>query len=210
MFYEICRIILHTVYRLLFRYKAYGTEHIPEQGAVLLCANHISNWDPPLVGLPLMRRVNFMAKQELFKIPLLSQVLRYLGAFPVKRGATDKKAIRTALSRLQEGKVVVIFPEGTRSKSGRLQKAYSGFGFLALKQPCTVIPVAIIGPYRLFRPVKIIYGSPVNLDDLRVEKITKQEAVLATERIMNSIRQLLENQQSNTSEHNGRSFGNSV
>lgn len=210
MFYEICRIILHTVYRLLFRYKAYGTEHIPEQGAVLLCANHISNWDPPLVGLPLMRRVNFMAKQELFKIPLLSQVLRYLGAFPVKRGATDKKAIRTALSRLQEGKVVVIFPEGTRSKSGRLQKAYSGSGFLALKQPCTVIPVAIIGPYRLFRPVKIIYGSPVNLDDLRVEKITKQEAVLATERIMNSIRQLLENQQSNTSEHNGRSFGNSV
>ncbi|MDQ0337762.1 1-acyl-sn-glycerol-3-phosphate acyltransferase [Caldalkalibacillus uzonensis] len=210
MIYSLCRFILHCLYRILFRYEAVGLKHIPRRGAVLLCANHISNWDPPLVGIPLERRVNFMAKQELFKIPLLAQLLRYLGAFPVKRGASDKRAIRTALSRLQEEKVVVIFPEGTRSKTGQLGKAFTGSGFLALKEPCTVIPVAIIGPYRLFRKVKIVYGPPVSIDDLRSEKVTKQEATLATERIMNGIQRLLDQHQPKTSDHNGRSFGNGV
>ncbi len=209
LIYEFCRIIVFLVYRLLFRYEAYGMEHIPDQGAVLLCANHISNWDPPFVGLPVKRPINYMAKEELFRIPILRTVIRTLGAFPVKRGASDKKAIRTALEKLANGEVVLIFPEGTRSKTGKLGKGYPGSGFIALKEECTVIPTAIIGPYRLFRKVKIYFGPPIPLDDLRSEKAGRLEAELATERIMEGIRHLLVNHQPHHSS-NGTSLGNSV
>ena len=207
--YEFLRLIVHCVYRLLFRYEAYGQENIPEEGAVLLCANHLSNWDPPFVGLTVKRRVNYMAKQELFRIPVLRTVIRWFGAFPVKRGATDKKAIRTALERLREGKVVLIFPEGTRSKTGQLGKAFPGSGFLALREKCTVIPVAIIGPFRLFHKVKIIYGPPIDLEDLRKPKAGRAEAEEATKRIMEGIGRLLK-QNGGATSSNGASFVNGV
>jgi 1-acyl-sn-glycerol-3-phosphate acyltransferase len=150
-----------------------------------------------------------MAKQELFKIPVLRSIIRYLGAFPVKRGTSDKKAIRIALERLSAGEVVLIFPEGTRSKTGQLGKGFSGSGFLALKVKCTVIPTAIVGRYRLFSKVKIFFGPPIYLDDLRSEKAGRAEIEQATERIMEGIRKLLvENQSQNAS--NGTSLGNSV
>lgn len=210
MIYKLCQLIVHLLYRFLFRYEALGMEHIPDTGAVLLCSNHLSNWDPPFVALPLKRRVRFMAKEELFKVPVLRQIIRYFGAFPVKRGASDKGAIRTALSILRNGQVMVIFPEGTRSKTGQLGEAYTGSGFLALKEPCTVIPVAIIGPYRLFHKVKIVYGPPIQLDDLRQSKANREAARLATERIMDGIRMLLEQKGPNSPLQRGRSLGNGV
>lgn len=190
MFYNIVRIFLVVLYKILFRYEVIGKHHIPEKGAVLLCSNHISLFDPPIIGIHLKRRINFMAKEELFKIPVLGFCIRQLGAFPVKRGASDKRAIRTSLELLRDNKIFAIFPEGTRSKSGEIGKGLSGAGLIALKEPCTVVPVAITGPYHPFKKMKVVYGSPVNIDDLRGDKVTKEAAQEATERMMNAIRTL--------------------
>lgn len=159
---------------------------------MILCANHISNLDPLLLGCGTNRQVHFMAKEELFKIPLLSYFIVQFGAFPVKRGAGDRSAIRTTLKILGEGKVIGIFPEGTRSKTGELGQGKPGVGLFALKSEAAVIPVAIIGPYRLFRPVTIVYGKPLDLSAMRAEKAGADTVKEVTDLIMSQIRNLID------------------
>lgn len=192
MIYWLSRFICMLFFRIFFRNEVIGAEHIPKRGPVLLCANHIHVLDPPLIGVSIKRPVTFMAKAELFKIPLIAAYLKKLKGFPVKRGAPDKAAIRTSLQVLKNGDAFVIFPEGTRSKTGELGPAFTGAGFIALKEKCTVIPIAIIGQYRLFRKMKVAIGPPVMIEDLRGDKVTKENAREATERMMNSIQSLLD------------------
>lgn len=190
--YRFFRFWLRILYRLLYRYEVIGHEHIPTEGAVLLCANHMSNLDPPLVGCSVKREIAFMAKHELFKVPVLSFLIRSFGAFPVKRGGADKLALRTGLSVLEEGKVLGIFPEGTRSKTGDLGRGFPGVGMLALKGESVVIPVAIIGRYRPFHKMRVAIGERIDFSDLKREKVTSETMRLATERIMYQIQQLLQ------------------
>jgi 1-acyl-sn-glycerol-3-phosphate acyltransferase len=192
MIYIIFRFLFRLLYRFIYRYEVIGKENVPSTGAVLLCSNHISNLDPPILGSSIDRKVAFMAKTELFDIPVVSFLITQFGAFPVKRGAQDKQALRKALSLLSEGAVLGVFPEGTRSKTGELGKAYTGVGLFALKEQSTVIPVAIIGPYRPFRRVKVVFGSAINLEDLRQEKATSESTKVATDRIMNGVQNLLD------------------
>ncbi|MCU9599780.1 lysophospholipid acyltransferase family protein [Pallidibacillus thermolactis] len=187
-FYTVARGIVKLIMSCLYRIETKGLENIPKEGAVLLCANHIHNLDPPLVGITMKRPVVFMAKEELFKVPILGKIVRKVNAFPIKRGKADHEAIRTGLKTLREGKVLGIFPEGTRSKTGELGKGLSGVGFFALRADATVIPCAIIGPYKLFRKVKIIYGNPVNFNKLKDKNASIEEA---TELIMTHIREIL-------------------
>ena len=149
-FYTVARGIVKLIMSCLYRIETKGLENIPKEGAVLLCANHIHNLDPPLVGITMKRPVVFMAKEELFKVPILGKIVRKANAFPIKRGKADREAIRIGLKTLREGKVLGIFPEGTRSRTGELGKGLSGVGFFALRSDATVIPCAIIGPYKLF------------------------------------------------------------
>lgn len=179
----VCRMFFKTFYRI----QSSGQENIPREGAVILCSNHISTLDPPLVGIPLERKVHFMAKAELFKVPLFGKLIANLGAFPVKRGGVSKESIRHALQLLEEGGVLGIFPEGTRG--GGMGK--KGAASLALRSGATVIPVAIIGNYKLFAKLRIVYGKPVNLSAMR-EAANSESLELATEHIMASIRQLIE------------------
>lgn len=180
----VCRIFFHTCFRL----ETVGTHHIPDEGAVILCSNHISTLDPPLVGTPLSRKVHFMAKAELFAIPVLGPLIRNLGAFPVKRGGVSKESIRHAIQLLQEGGMMGIFPEGTRGGAGMGKK---GAASLALRSGATVIPVAIIGKYKLFSKLKIVYGTPLDMSAFK--EATGPEAMeQATEHIMNAIRELKE------------------
>lgn len=187
--YPLGKFLVSTIFYPLYRIKVIGKENFPKEGGVLLCTNHIDNLDPPVVGITCPRTVHFMAKEELFELPLLKSILPRVNAFPVKRGMSDRQAMRTGLSVLKEGKVVGLFPEGTRSKDGQLQKGLAGAGFFALRGNATVMPCAIIGPYKPFRPLKVVYGKPIDMTPYREQKTPVEEV---TAMIMEEIRKLIE------------------
>jgi 1-acyl-sn-glycerol-3-phosphate acyltransferase len=186
--YPFGKKIVKTILTPLYRIQTIGKESFPKDGGVIICANHIDNLDPPVVGLTSPRDIHFMAKEELFHAPLLKQLLPVINVFPVKRGMSDKKAIRTGLTLLREGKVLGLFPEGTRSKTGELGKGLAGAGFFALRTDAAVVPCAIIGPYKPFRPLKVVYGKPIDFKIYREQKISAEEA---TEMIMNESGKLI-------------------
>ena len=181
----LCSILLYPLHRI----KVIGKENFPKEGGVLLCTNHIDNLDPPVVGITCPRPVHFMAKEELFEAPLLKSILPRVNAFPVKRGMSDRKAFRNALSILKDGNVVGLFPEGTRSPTGELQKGLAGAGFFALKGEAVVMPCAIIGPYKPFKRLKVVYGKPIDMAKYREERASTEEV---TEVIMAEIGKLIE------------------
>lgn len=176
---------------LFFGWRVEGRDNLPAEGGAILCSNHISWWDPPLVGCVVKRRVHFMAKEELFKIPILGSILPALGAFPVRRGTPDRSAIRQALRVLKDGQVLGIFPEGTRSKTGRLQKAEPGTALLAIKSQAPLVPVAILGPYRLFRPIRVRIGAPFTVEEFYDQRLSSEVLGPASEKIMAKIAELM-------------------
>lgn len=192
-FYQFAKGVVASVFFPLYRVEVKGKEHFPKEGAVLLCSNHIDNLDPPTVGISAPRQVHFMAKEELFRVPILGGIVRKVGSFPVKRGMSDREALRNGLNVLKEGGVLGLFPEGTRSKDGKLGKGLAGAGFFALRSNALVVPCAVIGTYKPFRKVKVFFGEPINLDPLRERKATAEEA---TELIMSKIAELLEKHRS--------------
>jgi 1-acyl-sn-glycerol-3-phosphate acyltransferase len=187
--YSIGKALCSGLLKPVFRPQVIGAENIPTSGGVLICSNHIDNLDPPIVGISSPRTIHFMAKEELFQLPVLKGLLPKLNAFPVKRGMSDKQALRTGLQVLKDGNVLGLFPEGTRSKTGELGKGLAGAGFFALRTDAKVVPCAVIGPYKPFKPLKVVFGKPINIEGLREKKGSVEEA---TELIMNSIGELLE------------------
>ncbi|TWT07610.1 1-acyl-sn-glycerol-3-phosphate acyltransferase [Planococcus sp. CPCC 101016] len=181
--------LVKTVLSPLYRFEIIGAENFPKEGGILLCSNHIHALDPPVVGMTAPRTVHFMAKEELFKAPILGPILPKVNAFPVKRGMSDREALRTALKILKSGEVVGLFPEGTRSTDGVLKKGLSGAGFFALRGNADVMPCAIIGPYKTFRKVKVVYGEPIRMEPFRERKASVDEV---TEAIMSSIQKILD------------------
>jgi 1-acyl-sn-glycerol-3-phosphate acyltransferase len=182
---SLCNIILSPIYR----YEVIGRENLPSEGGVLLAANHIHALDPVIVGITAApRTVYYMAKEELFTMKLFGNVLRKVNAFPVKRGLSDREALRKGLSVLKEGHVLGLFPEGTRSKTGELGKGLAGAGFFALRTNAAIVPCAIIGPYKPFKRIKVVYGNPIDLSEARKNKRSAEET---TENIMDSIQMLI-------------------
>ncbi|MCX7568957.1 lysophospholipid acyltransferase family protein [Tumebacillus sp. DT12] len=192
MLYGFFRALFRGYFQVFHRWQVSGAENVPQNGAVIIAANHISNLDPPLVGSGCRRKVNFMAKAELFKIPVLGWLIRDFGAFPVRRGAGDRAALRTVFKLLDEGQVLGLFPEGTRSKSGEVEEGQSGAATFALRSGATVVPAAIIGPVKLFKPLRLVYGKPVDLSRFQGVKANKEIIAEATEEIMNAIETLIE------------------
>jgi 1-acyl-sn-glycerol-3-phosphate acyltransferase len=191
MIYRFARSIWRAYFRVFYRWQVVDRENVPDTGSVLLVSNHISNLDPPLVGSGIDRKVRFMAKAELFQVSVLGWFLRKVGAFPVKRGAGDRNALRTVFKILDEGEVLGMFPEGTRSKSGEVEEAHSGAAAFALRSQATLIPVAIVGKYKRFRPIKVVYGQPVDLSEFYGQKTSKEVLHAATHKIMGAIEQLI-------------------
>ncbi len=183
--------------KLLFRLKASGTEHLPREGGYVLSANHLSNFDPWPLGLPMFpsRQIRFMAKSELFRSPLWP-ILRFGGAFKVRRGEGDTEAIATAVRLAKEGEVVAIFPEGTRRTKGLVKKhqarPHTGAARVALEAAVPLIPAAIAGTDRITRlgPLRVAYGPPVELDDLREHDDLREAAQIGTDRLMTAIGEL--------------------
>lgn len=189
MLYSICRSLLRVIYAVLYRFEASGLENIPATGPVVLCSNHISLLDPTTVGTKVSRKVHYMAKAELFSVPLFGPFIRALGAFPVKRGGVSKEAIRSAIALLQEGGVMGIFPEGTRNAATGMGK--KGAAMIAIRSQATVIPVAIIGNYRPFRKMKIRYGQPIDLTAIINEDSSTDVLERITDAIMDNIRKMV-------------------
>ncbi len=157
-FYDFAKGVVKVIFKPLYRVEVIGLEHFPKEGGVLLCSNHISNLDPPTVGMSAPRPVHFMAKAELFQKgatkKLMNAINAFPDAFPVKRGMSDREALRNGLKLLKEDKVVGLFPEGTRSLTGELGKGLAGAGFFALRSNAHILPCAVIGPYKPFKKAK--------------------------------------------------------
>ena len=141
-------LLVFPVFRMLFRGRTSGNINVPMDGPLVVVANHGSHLDPPLLGHALGRPVSFMAKAELFRIPILGQVIRACGAYPVKRGASDREAIRTATARLNEGWAIGVFLDGTRQPDGRINQPMPGAALLAARSGAALLPVAILNSHR--------------------------------------------------------------
>ena len=170
MFYKIFKILCRIWYGIFLRTKVIGAENIPATGGFILASNHMANWDPPFLGTFSPRIVNFMGKEELFKNPIMAAICRGLHVFPVKRGAADKAAIKTAVKILKGGECLGIFPEGTRSKTGKLGKAESGVSLIAAMTKAPIIPAAIVNTDKIFSAevkfprLAVVYGTPIKFE----------------------------------------------
>jgi len=190
---------LKGMFRLQFRlmgWKVRGVENLPTEGPVILAINHVSFWDPIVAATGLSRQVSFMAKGELFSIPVLGRILPKLGAFPIQRGQGDINAIRQSLAILREGRVLGIFPEGVRSKSGKIQKGLPGMVLLMEKSKASVVPVRVHGTRHMLRDgwgnIGVVVGKPLTAQMLKVPEGVKNRREWIAERIMQALLELPE------------------
>ncbi len=194
--YVVGRIVLIPVFKLLFFYKVNGKKNIPDDGAFVVCSNHLSNFDPVLLALTQKRQIFYMAKSELFKNKFLSKLIRTLGAFPVKRGANDGSAIKAAETMVSEGKLLGIFIEGTRSKTGEFLRPKSGAAIISCQMNVPVIPVCITPKnkkIKMFQKVTISWGKPITPAELGFKDGGEKEYRSAALKIMSKIKELREN-----------------
>ena len=194
----IVKKILTFIFSIIFRLEVKGLENIPKKGSVVIAPNHKSNWDPFLISIIIHRETCFMAKEELFKVPGLKQFLLHFGSFPVRRGTpSDLTAMRTALSRLKEGRILGIFPEGARIKKEGVGKAEPGAALILTKSGSAVIPTAVINTDKIFKlkygflpKVKFIFGESFTVGKMKADKEKLEEI---GEQIMSKISELREN-----------------
>jgi len=192
--YLLARIVLTPPCLLLFRLRARGRRHVPSTGPVLLAPNHFSIWDHFFCGVYLRRRIRFMAKSQLFDSPVLTAILVHGGAFPVRRGQRDEEAMVTARSILERGGAVLVYPEGGRSRDGKLGRPRPGIGRLALETGAPVVPIAIHGSLAIRRlrlpRVTVEYGEPIAFP--ATEAPGRAEAQAAADQIFAAVRKQYE------------------
>lgn len=193
--YIVVRFLLHYFFKIVYRSKIIGEENIPTSGGAIIASNHVSLFDPPVVGTAFTRPVHFMAKEELFAIPLLGEIFRKLKAFPVRRATADRTAIRHAINLLENGELLGLFPEGTRSLTGKLGKPETGLAMIALKSGVPIVPTAVIGTNKvckngqLFPRFIVKFGNPITVTKGKADKETMEDL---SNQVMKEISLLLE------------------
>ena len=186
--YAIVRLLFQPFFHIYFRYQRIGREHIPQQGPVIIAANHRSFLDPFVIATMARRPMYYVAKSEIFAIPIVGRLVSALGGFPVRRGAGDHDMIETAKAILARGDILLMFPEGTRTRPGSLGQPRRGVGRLALETGAPVVPVAVIGTEAVrkgwrIRPHKVRIRAGRALHFPKVEHPAKELAGAVTDRI---------------------------
>jgi 1-acyl-sn-glycerol-3-phosphate acyltransferase len=166
------------VFKFYFGWRVYNPERVPLQGGVILASNHASYLDPPLVGSGLSRSINYLARENLFRFPVMGWVLRHWQVVPVDRDGGGAAGLRAILNRLLAGGAIILFPEGTRTLDGQLQPARSGIGLAVIKSSAPVVPVRVFGTFDAYgkhrgwprpRQLTVKYGRPLDFAALRAE-----------------------------------------
>lgn len=175
MFLKIVKPVIRAFVSVIFKVRVEGEENIPLDGGCMICANHISFWDPVMLMVYLTRPVTFMAKAELFKIPVLSSILKAVKAFPVKRGTGDIGAVKAALKALKEENVLGIFPTGTREKKADKLEVKAGIALIAAKAGTKVVPVYIDTEFKWFKDVVLRVGKPIDFAEYKSVKLHAED-----------------------------------
>lgn len=179
----ILRVFLH----LAFRYRVEGKENLPSCGGAIVAFNHRSYWDVIFAGVTSRRPLRYMAKSGLFKNPIFGWFITKLGAFPVQRGKGDIGAIKSALSILKGGNLMLIFPEGRRVLDGSHVKAKSGVALIAIKAQVPVIPVCICGKYGFMRKITVKIGKSISFEEYYDQKVDANTLQELSDGILNNI-----------------------
>ncbi len=187
MFYKFCTTACRIFLHIFFKYRVVGKENIPCEGAFILAPNHRSNFDPVMVGSAYGRKINFMAKSELFKFKPFGALLSKLGAFPIQRGKSDVGAIKGAFSILKSGNVLLMFPQGRRYKDGSRGKLRTGVTVIAHKMQVPIVPVYIDSDYKFRHKAIINFGVPVTFDEYYNQKLDDALTQQLTEKVYDGI-----------------------
>jgi 1-acyl-sn-glycerol-3-phosphate acyltransferase len=188
-FYHFIAWLLRGLFRTFWGFRVEGADKVPAGGPLIVACNHVSYFDPPALGCALGRPISYMAKQELFKIPVLNTIIRALGAYPVDRSRHTGAAIKRSLEVLQTGAAIGIFPEGTRNLDGTV-KPHLGVALLAAKSGAAVVPAYVGGTAhagRLHR-ITVVYGEPIRFDGSR--KASREDLAKWTDDLMDRIHAL--------------------
>lgn len=187
--FQISRWLVKTISRLYFRIEFEGVERVPTSGAMIVAPNHVSYFDPFWVSIPISRSLRYMTWDRMTRLPILGPLIMAYGAFPVDITKGDRAALKASLEQLRAGGGLMIFPEGARTKSGRLEEFKPGVIRLALETRAPIVPVTILGGYRAFSPhhylprpfkVRIVYHEPIHLtppaDPVQLKQFQQDEA----------------------------------
>lgn len=186
-FYGFCSFLARTYYKLFFKIEIIGKENFDVNGQYVVCANHLSNHDPFLLGGLMPMKAYFMAKKGIFKYKIIAFVLNHVGVFPVDRESNDIKAIKNALTYLKNGSNLAIFPEGTRNKGDTPIPVKGGVTMLAYKTNTPVLPITIDTTYKYFSKIRIIYHPPVRIEAPDGKKLDGEQLAEKAQTIMAEI-----------------------
>lgn len=194
LLYKIGKVIVPPIYKLIYFYKIKNKNCLPDTGRYIVCANHLSYKDPLLVALSQKRQIYFMAKEELFRFKSLNKIITAAGAFAVKRGVGSESALKYAEDLLNDGELVGVFLEGTRSKNGEPLSPKSGAALLAYQTKTPVLPISLStkggGKLKAFHRITINCGKPLSLEDMGMISGDRKEFRKASRVIMDNIKAL--------------------
>ena len=202
--YHFCLIISRPLLRSLFKFQIFGVENVPSNSGAMLMINHASYLDPIFIGGAVNRSIHYMARATLFKQGVIDKCLRSLNAFPVHLGSTDRGAIRNALKILDDGNLLLVFPEGTRSFDGTLGKAQDGIGFMAYRTKADVIPVYLGGTQKAWArgskmiktaKITVTFGKPLDMSIYRSSEATRETYSKIGAEVMARIAELKQDRQ---------------
>ncbi len=170
-FYKFAVGFVRCILKVMFRIEVCGVENVPLDEGFIMCANHKSILDAPVIGVSVPVEFSFMAKEEVFKFKIFEKLLKSLNVFPVKRGKGDLGAIRASMKALHDGGHLLVFPEGTRSRNEHMNEGKGGAVLIAVKSKVNIIPVGIEGTYKLFSKMTVRIGKPIDLSENFDKKI---------------------------------------